>query len=99
MNTEPSRAVADQPVSRDQTTCFSLQAAADPGLMPRIVEIFARRGLVPTRLHSVVGGPQGELSIDLEMVGMAAELAARIAAEMRAVWGVHLVLTTEKRFA
>lgn len=92
-------AVSPEPLSLHSAICFSLQAAADPGLMPRIVEIFARRGLVPTRLHASVGGPQGELAIDLEMTGLAQDLAARIAAEMRAVWGVSLVLTTQKRAA
>jgi hypothetical protein len=67
--------------------------------MPRIVEIFARRGLVPTRLHATTGGPQGELAIDLEMTGLDAGLGPRIAAEMRGVWGVRLVLTTEKHTA
>lgn len=99
MSMESSRAAADRPASTAPTTCFSLQAAADPGLMPRIVEIFARRGLVPTRLHSSVGGPQGELSVDLEMADVAPALAERMAAEMRATWGVRLVLTTQKRAA
>ena len=90
----PSRSTAS-----DTTTCYSLQAAADPGLMPSIVEIFARRGLVPTRLHASVGGPRNDLSIDLEMAGMAPRDADRIAVEMRALWGVDLVLTTQKRGA
>jgi acetolactate synthase regulatory subunit len=99
MSTQPFRPEPDRPVTADPTTCFSLQAAADPGLMPRIVEIFARRGLVPTRLHASVGGPRNDLSIDLEMAGMAPRDADRIAVEMRALWGVDLVLTTQKRGA
>ncbi len=71
--------------------------------MPRILDIFAKRGLVPTRWHSCVdspdGGSGGELTIDLEMGGLTPEMSARIAAEMRAVWGVGLVLSSDKRVA
>lgn len=96
MSSNSTRPVADRYAASEPTACFSLYAAADPGLMPRIVEIFARRGLVPTRFHCTPGGPQGELAIDVEMAGLMHDAADRIAAEMRAVWGVRLVLTTAK---
>ena len=31
------------------TVCFSIQAAAEPGVMPRVLELFAKRNLVPER--------------------------------------------------
>jgi hypothetical protein len=96
MSTEPAQAAADRPAA-ESTACFAVHAAADPGLMPRIVEIFARRGLVPTRFHGTVAGLPAELTVDVEMAGLGREAAMRIAAEMRALWGVSLVLTTEKR--
>jgi hypothetical protein len=96
MPTEPSRSDADRAFSNFPTACFSVHADVDPGLMPRIVAIFARRGLVPSRLHSSVGGPDERLTIDLELHDLAPDLAVRIAAEMRAVWGVSLVLSSNK---
>ena len=32
--------------------CFSVQARAEPGVMPRVLELFAKRGLVPQNWHS-----------------------------------------------
>ncbi len=65
------------------TICFSVRALADPGMMPRVLEQFARRGIVPGRWHSSVGGPSGEaLAIDMEMAGLAPETAVRLAANL-----------------
>ena len=35
------------------TACFSVHAHADPGVMPRVLELFAKRGLVPSAWHSI----------------------------------------------
>ena len=32
--------------------CFSVHAAAEPGVMPRVLELFAKRGLVPHKWQS-----------------------------------------------
>lgn len=81
-------------------TCFSLRAAAEPGVMPRVLELFAKRGLVPERWHADVVGPaREELSVDLQVADLAPETGAYIARCLRQIWGVETVLTTEKRFA
>ena len=41
---------------REPTACFSVAAAAEPGVMPRVLELFAKRGLVPTHWCSRVSG-------------------------------------------
>jgi hypothetical protein len=46
------------------TFCFSVQAVAEPGVMPRILELFAKRGLVPQKWHSAVSGTV--LAIDVQ---------------------------------
>ncbi|MSO80288.1 MAG: hypothetical protein EXQ97_01275 [Alphaproteobacteria bacterium] len=93
----PERTVAlDQP----STACFSVHAAVDVGVMPRLLELFCKRGLMPTRLHASVGGRHAdELSVDLEMAGLDPDLAVRLIAEMQQVWGVTLVMANEKRAA
>ncbi len=63
--------------------------------MPRVLELFAKRGLVPDLWHSRVG-PAGELTIDIQMAGMNGGTARYIAECLRAVWGVECVLTAEK---
>jgi len=83
------------PQDRKSTACFSVVAEAEPGVMPRVLELFAKRGLVPSLWHSRVA-PTGELTIDLQLEGMEAPMARHIAASLRQVWGVSTVLTAEK---
>ena len=83
------------PQSQKPTACFSVVAEADPGVMPRVLELFAKRGLVPSLWHSSVA-PTGELTIDLQMDGMEAPKARHIAGCLRQIWGVSAVLTAEK---
>ena len=75
-------------------TCrFSLQASAEPGVMPRVLELFAKRGLVPDRWHSVVARPGMTLSIDIEIGGLENDTVAYVANCLRQIAGVELVLT------
>jgi len=81
-----------------QTACFSIHGVADPGLLPRVVGLWAKRGLTPARWHSAVcGDGDSELYIDLEMPGLSIELATRIAGELRQIWGVSQVLMSLDR--
>jgi len=83
--------------ARSRVACFSIQAEAEPGVMPRVLEIFAKRGLVPRRWVSDVTGPGGrELSIDVQVAGLTPETQAYIARCLRQIWGVAVVLTSEK---
>ena len=92
MPAAPAASASAQPFCAP-TACFSVHGVADPGLLPRIVGLWAKRGLTPTRWHSAVRGPGGgELYIDLEMTAMSGELAAQIATELRQIWGVSQVL-------
>jgi acetolactate synthase small subunit len=88
----PSVASAFRP---DPTACFSVHAAAEPGVMPRVVELFAKRGLVPTSWISRVSGR--ELTIDLQMRGLGPQEAAYIAQCLRQIVSVDVVLISEKR--
>ncbi len=80
-----------------RVACFSVHAAAEPGIMPRVLELFAKRGLVPRRWISDVIGPGGwELSIDIQVEGLTPELTDYIARCLRQIYGVTTVLTSEK---
>ena len=77
--------------------CFSILAEAEPGVMPRVLELFAKRGLTPTRWHSDVIGPQGrEFSIDLQVNGLDVATGDYIARCLRQVCHVETVLTSQK---
>ena len=86
------------PVQSRQTACFSVIATAEPGTMPRVLEIFAKRGLVPARWLSAVAGPRdGEIHIDIQLADADGGLVKRLAQSMRQVVSVQSVLTSEKR--
>jgi hypothetical protein len=60
--------------------------------MPRVLELFAKRGLVPDHWHSIVARPGMTLSIDIEIAGLERDTAAYVANCMRQIAGVELVL-------
>ena len=69
----PSTVAAER--SASPTVHFSLKARSEPGVMPRVLELFAKRGLVPRKWHSVTFGPGGgALKIDLEIGGGVGEI-------------------------
>ncbi|HKS90229.1 MAG TPA: hypothetical protein VJR70_12375 [Stellaceae bacterium] len=61
--------------------------------MPRVVELFAKRGLVPQRWHSTSSGAM--LTIDVQIGGLDRDLADYIARSMRQIVGVETVLSVE----
>ncbi len=82
------------------TYCYLVEGRADPGLMSRVLEQFAKRGLVPDQWRSIVAGRQAdELHIDIQVRGLSPETAEHIARCLRMLVGVATVLTSEKRYA
>ena len=86
------------------TVCFSIQAAAEPGVMPRVLELFAKRNLVPERWVSGVHGPSdgdvpgrsGELMIDLQVAGLTRQDMDYLARCLAQITDVRSVLTSQK---
>jgi acetolactate synthase small subunit len=92
----PSAAAAPvEAAEAEPTACFAVHASAEPGVMPRVLELFAKRGLVPTSWHSSVAGR--DLTIDVQMRGLDGETAEYVAACLRQIAYVEVVLTSEKR--
>ena len=89
--------------SQEQTNafhCFSVRAVADSGMMPRLMELWAKRGLMPDRWHGVREETSGTyVDIDIESGDVDQALAAQMAAAMREIFGVAQVLLSEKRRA
>src|SRR5262249_27295380 len=75
--------------------CFSIDVLPDAGLMARVLEQFAKRGLVPTRWHSDVIESDA-MQIDIQIVGLAEALGQDIARCLRSIVGVRGVLTAGK---
>ncbi len=80
--------------------CYSVKAAAEPGLLPNVIGLFAKNGLVPLRWHSDLLAPQHdqdeELSIDFQVAGLAWQRAEYLARCMEQIYGVHTVLISQK---
>jgi acetolactate synthase regulatory subunit len=75
--------------------CYSVHAAADPSVMPRVLEVFAKRGLVPSRWYSTLAGPGGEkMHIDIQVSGLEPGLGDRLAVLLRQLVYVETVLTS-----
>jgi len=79
------------------TACFSVHAHAEPGVMPRVLELFAKRGLVPSAWQSSTSGTdEAELTIDIQMRGLGRDVTDYIAACLRQIAFVEVVFTSEK---
>ncbi len=87
--TRPSPPPAAQPSVR-----FFITAAATPGVMPRVIEQFARRGLVPERWHAVAD--ENGIRIDLRIAGMDTAGASVLAATLRGTVDIHSVLSDDE---
>ena len=83
---------ATDPETSAAGACFAVTAAASPGVMPRVLELFAKRGLVPTEWHAETDGKR--LAIDIRMAGLEPRLAGYIGACLRQIHLVERVLVT-----
>lgn len=77
-----------------RVACFSVHAAADPGAMPRVLHVFAKENLIPSRWTSVADDQN--LVIDIQMDGLGAERTEYFASLMRRMPMVETVLTSAK---
>ena len=79
-------------------SCFSVHAAANPWILPRVLEVFAKLGIVHSKCDSVVTGRrQDELHIDIQMAGLTPAEAEHLAQSLRRIVFVGTVLTSEKQ--
>jgi acetolactate synthase small subunit len=77
-----------------ETAYFSVHAWAEPGVMPRVLELFAKRGLLPSFWHSAVSqADPARLTIEIEMRGLGRDTTDYIAACLRQIAYVDVVLT------
>jgi len=74
---------------------YRLTGVADPGLLPRVVGLFAKLGLVPGRCLADTTAVDGQLrmTIELMVAGIDPGTADHAAACMRQIYGVEQVLT------
>jgi hypothetical protein len=90
-------AAGDQPALGNNppaTYVFAVYADAAPDVMPRVLEQFAKRNLVPSRWYSaVIDGLSQELQIDVRVDDVEDHLAGHIARCLENVVNVRQVVT------
>ena len=80
------------------TARFVVSGAAEPGVAPRVLELFAKRGLVPDNFHARVA--HGRQTIEVRASAMTPDLAAYIGRCLRQIVHVERVLVSrEERIA
>ncbi len=73
--------------------CYCVEAHAEPSVMARVLEQFVKRGLMPLRCMAALEGPKREaLVIDIQVVGLEAEVAEHIARSLGQLAYVERVL-------
>jgi acetolactate synthase regulatory subunit len=83
--------------SEQSIACFSVSAQAGPAVLPRILDYFAKRGLVPDYLKATRSGDA--LTVDVRMTGMELELARYIGRCLDRIFEIDSVFVSEKRYA
>jgi len=72
--------------------CLSLRALAEIGILARVIQQLARRGLFPSRMHCTQASEQ--LLIDLQVAGVGEREGDVLAESLRQVVGIDEVLTS-----
>ena len=86
---DPLNATFINPDETSERARFVVFAASDPGTLSRIVELFAKRSLVPACLSS--RAIDEELRVEIEMEGMDPSLAAYIGRYLQEIFVVRSV--------
>lgn len=74
------------------TARFSVSAEPSPGLMPRVLELFAKRGLVPDEFHGRLAA--GRLTIEIRVDRIDQALADYVGRCLRQIHLVERVLVS-----
>lgn len=85
--------VAAQATPDTVKALFFVTAEADPGVLSRLIEPFAKLGLVPARAHASAEDGDGRmLNADLRLIGVDRQTAHLIDKALRRVVGVRSVI-------
>ena len=87
--------MSDIPADHRNDVTFTVRAQRTPDVLPRVLDIFARRNLVPDRWASLRAGPaRAHLVFEIEIAGLSESVAERIAATMRQIVNVDSVVAS-----
>ena len=87
-------AAESRPTDPNRCVAFAVEADADPGTLPRVLELFAKRGLVPLSLISRLLGDR--VAVEVEVVGMVRAESNHVGNCLRQIPMVTQVTVTER---
>lgn len=101
MSAVPDRSRTFAPAPAASVWCYAVEAVSEPGILSRLMDLLAKRDLVPARWHADRSGSRrdGLLTVDIQVDGLDQPAAEYLAARMRQIVGVAAVLMSEKRAA
>jgi acetolactate synthase regulatory subunit len=82
--------------------CYGVSADPSPGLLPRVLEYVAKRGLVPLAVHASrcverdAAGVADTLSVDLQVEGLDADAAQHVGNCLGQIVGVRHVAMSRR---
>lgn len=85
-----------RPVDPSRVACFGIVSDADPGALPRLLEPFAKRGLVPLSVHVRLPTAEDHLVTDIQVRTLTRAESDYVARLLRAIPMVRQVVTTER---
>ena len=89
---EPARVLPNSPVRTSRSVAFRLRATQDPGLIARIVEPLAKRGLMPAVLEARCRGmPPDQMMVVMQVDDLDPHVQSVIAGTLGAIIGVSSV--------
>lgn len=96
MSSQAGRVVATEN-PKTFTACFSVVAGSDVNTLSRILEPFTKRGLMPSQVYAMRTGPEMDMMhVDLQLPDADGETSWRLANDLRGLYLVQTVLTSEK---
>lgn len=69
------------------TVRYCFEADAEPGVLPRALELLAKRGLVPARVFAQ--SDEDLLSVEIEVEGLEADVAEHVGRSLGQIVGVR----------
>ncbi|WP_051329887.1 hypothetical protein [Niveispirillum irakense] len=88
-----------RPTDPNRTACFAVVAEPDPASLPRVLELFAKRGLIPSSVQSRLFDGEDSLQVDLQVPTLTRDESDYVARCLRAIPLVRQVLTSERHRA
>lgn len=88
MSSSPAQSSAVLALKRNASTVrYCFEADAEPGVLPRALELLAKRGLVPARVFAQADSDQ--LSVEIEVEGLETETAEHVGRCLSEIVGVR----------